>query len=46
MDYKDFDIWNSQKKNIHKKENIPYFHDREIWYCTFGINVGVEQNGK
>lgn len=46
MNQENFDIWNTQKKNIHAKEKVPYFHDREIWYSSFGINVWVEQNGK
>jgi hypothetical protein len=46
MSQKEFDNWNNQKKDIHEKENIPYFHDREIWYASFGVNIGVEQDGK
>lgn len=46
MSQKEFDTWNKQKKDIHEKENIPYFHDREIWYASFGVNIGVEQDGK
>lgn len=24
---------------------IPYFHEREIWSCYLGTNIGREQNG-
>lgn len=45
---KDFDSWNNKKKEINKilKPSDFYFHEREIWWCSFGINIGYEQNGK
>jgi mRNA interferase MazF len=45
---KDFDKWNGQKKGIDKKE-IQYnffFYEREVWWCSLGLNVGVESDGK
>ncbi|MEK7559710.1 MAG: type II toxin-antitoxin system PemK/MazF family toxin [Patescibacteria group bacterium] len=44
---KDFDAWNIKKKKIHSVEfeELP-FHEREIWWCSIGINVGDEQDGK
>ena len=24
----------------------PYFREREIWWCSLGMNIGFEQNGK
>ncbi len=26
-------------------QNRPFFHEREIWFCYLGINVGFEQDG-
>ena len=23
-----------------------FYHDRELWWCSLGINIGSEQNGK
>lgn len=43
--YKDFDGWNTAKKATHVRQKVPYCHDREIWWCTLGINVGFEQDG-
>ena len=44
---KDFDAWNKIKKSLDARNNSAvYFHDRDIWWCHFGINVGQEQNGK
>lgn len=43
-----FNAWNEEKKIINKK-NIPenlFFHQREIWWCSAGLNIGVEINGK
>ena len=43
---KDFDKWNSKKKNIDKHTTSNFFHEREIWWCSLGINIGFEQDGK
>lgn len=42
---KDFDSWNSQKKNIHNDGKNKFYHPRDIWWCSLGINVGFEQDG-
>ena len=42
---KDFDTWNEEKKRIHASEESKDFHEREIWWCNFGVNVGSEQDG-
>lgn len=45
---KDFDKWNEEKKNVDKR-NIDaglFYNPREIWWCSLGINVGVETDGK
>jgi mRNA interferase MazF len=43
---KDFNTWNNRKISINNKEFIPFFHDREIWWCSVGVNVGDEIDGK
>ena len=43
---KDFDNWFPLKSKIDAKDKRPIFHEREIWWCNFGINVGYEQDGK
>jgi len=42
---KDFQSWHSKKASIHESENRPGFHEREIWWCALGVNVGFEQDG-
>jgi mRNA-degrading endonuclease toxin of MazEF toxin-antitoxin module len=43
---KDFDSWNIVKKTLVSsgRKNL-VFHEREIWWCSFGVNVGNEQDG-
>ena len=43
---KDFDGWNEVKKKVQDQEDRIFFHEREVWWCSFGINVGHEQDGK
>lgn len=46
---KDFDGWNTLKKKINEettKVSNLYWKEREIWFCSLGINIGVEQDGK
>lgn len=38
--------WHERKSNIQSKLYRRYFHEREIWWCSIGVNVGYEQNGK
>jgi len=45
---KEFDKWNEKKKHtqgINHGEDF-FFHEREVWWCTIGVNVGVEADGK
>ena len=42
---KDFDGWNEKKKVINNRHTAPFCHERELWWCTLGINVGFEQDG-
>jgi mRNA interferase MazF len=43
---KDFDVWNREKKSIHKTPDALYFREREIWWVSIGVNVGFEEDGK
>jgi mRNA-degrading endonuclease toxin of MazEF toxin-antitoxin module len=42
---KDFDGWNEKKKGIHHGGVNKLYHEREVWWCTLGVNVGFEQDG-
>lgn len=41
---KDFDTWNGHKKAINGGEGKLY-SERDIWWCSLGVNVGFEQDG-
>ena len=44
---KDFNSWNIIKKEVEKTlENKAIFHEAEIWWCSIGLNVGDEEDGK
>ncbi|MFA4890598.1 MAG: type II toxin-antitoxin system PemK/MazF family toxin [Candidatus Paceibacterota bacterium] len=43
---KDFDKWNILKKDLQKSKNTFFFHEREIWWCSVGVNIGFEQDGR
>jgi mRNA interferase MazF len=42
---KDFDEWNEQKKEVNERQDAPFCHEREVWWCALGVNVGFEQDG-
>ncbi|MEK7642480.1 MAG: type II toxin-antitoxin system PemK/MazF family toxin [Patescibacteria group bacterium] len=43
---KDFDNWNTEKSNLHEEKVRPFFHEREVWFTSIGVNIGFEQDGK
>jgi len=43
---KRFDEWNLQKKKIDADIVLADFHEREIWWCAIGVNVGSEQHSE
>jgi len=43
---KDFQKWHNKKSHIDGIKKRPFFHEREIWHCHLGVNVGFEQDGK
>ena len=42
----DFDNWNAKKKKAHKEKQRPFFYEQEAWFCTLGVNIGFEEDGK
>lgn len=43
---KQFDEWHPVKKQINAEQKYPTINRRNIWWCSIGVNVGVEQDGK
>jgi mRNA interferase MazF len=42
---KDYQTWHTKKSEISEIKKSPFFHEREIWFCYIGANVGFEQDG-
>lgn len=43
---KDYDAWNGKKKGLEDRKTIPEFSERDIWWCSLGLNLGFEEDGK
>lgn len=43
---KDFDRWNEIKKKTDSSKFTDFVHTREVWWCSLGLNIGYEQDGK
>ena len=43
---KDFDGWNKVKKQLNASRYNFEFNNGEIWWCSEGINIGNEQDGR
>ncbi|MCR4311526.1 MAG: type II toxin-antitoxin system PemK/MazF family toxin [Candidatus Taylorbacteria bacterium] len=42
---KDYWKWHSEKEHLNETEGTALFHEREVWWCALGANVGFEQDG-
>lgn len=42
---RDFRAWHSEKERIEQVAGRALFREREIWWCSLGVNVGSEQDG-
>jgi mRNA-degrading endonuclease toxin of MazEF toxin-antitoxin module len=43
---KDFDGWNTLKKNIDHQNKNSFGQAKDIWWCSLGLNIGSEEDGK
>lgn len=43
---KDYQKWHEYKRELHQSESVKYFYEREIWWCSLGVNIGYEEDGK
>ena len=46
MEEKRFREWIDIKSNLHYNAKGPRIKENEIWWCSFGENIGIEINGK
>ncbi len=43
---KNFNEWNLLKQKFDEEHKSPTFKQREVWWCSIGLNIGHEENGK
>ena len=44
---KDYQRWHEEKTAIEDSYGQRvFFHEREVWWCSIGFNVGFEQDGR
>lgn len=41
-----FDGWNERKKILDNLSVMAYPYPRELWWCSLGVNIGAETDGK
>lgn len=46
MQEKDFAQWHTEKTDVQRNKSRPFFHERDVWFCTMGENIGFEQDGR
>lgn len=42
----DYDRWNNLKKKLNSKGQYLPIKEGEVWWCSVGLNIGVEVYGK
>ncbi len=45
MQQKDYALWHPIKVRLNAIPGSVFFHEREVWWCAIGENVGFEQDG-
>ena len=43
---KDYTEWHYFKSKLDSVHKTPTFKEREIWWCSIGLNIGDEEDGK
>lgn len=46
MKNNDLDSWNENKKELNNLNKKVLFKEGEVWWCSFGLNIGNETYGK
>jgi mRNA interferase MazF len=45
-DTKSFKKWGFRKEMINSRHDNRTYHERDIWWCSLGCNIGHEEDGK
>ena len=43
---KNFQSWHKEKGGLHEDKIRVFFHEREVWFASLGVNIGFEQDGR
>ncbi len=43
---KNFDKWFPRKKRLQQRDGPIHFREGEVWWCSLGVNLGTEMDGK
>lgn len=43
---KNFKDWFTEKNDLNENKVRAFFHEREVWFSSVGVNIGFEQDGK
>lgn len=43
---KHFQEWHTEKRDLHEDKVRAFFHEREVWFASVGVNIGFEQDGR
>src|SRR3989344_6048506 len=43
---KNYTIWHNKKQELDGRMIVPNFSERDIWWCSLGLNIGYEEDGK
>ncbi|MFA7308677.1 MAG: type II toxin-antitoxin system PemK/MazF family toxin [Patescibacteria group bacterium] len=43
---KDFQKWAETKVGLHNSQTKRFFYEKEVWWCSLGVNIGYEEDGK
>jgi len=44
---KDYEVWTPLKRDLNNADEPRFFfHERQVWYCHLGENIGFEQDGR
>ena len=43
---RNFSQWHKLKSDIEDRNWSPLFREQEIWWCSLGANIGIEEDGK
>ncbi len=43
---KDYQRWHDKKTKLNDSAGTALFHEREVWWCALGSNIGFEQDGR